>query len=76
MRHRTSTSNNGITGSFPITIGGYLQTHALVKQYSKADSQRMDVGDKTELEAERLVSISQVRPQVLDIKKQLLILQN
>lgn len=64
-----TTTNNGITVNFPITIGGYVQTYASVKQYSMADSQRQDVEAKTELEAERLVSISQVGQQVLDIKK-------
>lgn len=64
-----TTTNNGITVNFPITIGGYVQTYASVKQYSMADSQRMDVEVKTELEAERLASVSQDGLQVLDIKK-------
>jgi len=64
-----TTTNNGITVNFPIAVGGYVQTYASVKQYSMADSQRQDVEAKTELEAERLVSVSQVGQQVLDIKK-------
>jgi outer membrane protein TolC len=64
-----TTNNNVITVNFPITIGGYVQIFASVKQYFIADSQCIDVEAKTELEAESLVSVSQVGLQVLDIKK-------
>lgn len=64
-----TTTDNGITVNFPITIGGYVQTYAPVKQYSMADSQCIDVEAKTELEDERLETVSQVGLQVLDIKK-------
>jgi hypothetical protein len=62
--------NNDITVNIPITIGGYVQTYASAKQYSKADSQLQDLEAKTELEAWCLVLVNQVGQKVLGIKKE------
>ena len=66
IRH---SSNNRITVNFSVANNSYVKAGASVKQNSIKDSQRQDEEVKRELAAERLVWVTQVGHQVIDIKK-------
>jgi outer membrane protein TolC len=63
------TWNDGMTIILPLQVGSYVNTYGMAKKFSTARSQREDAEAKTELDAEKFLSLTQTGLQAIKIKK-------